>query len=40
LSGQGKIRNFAVINKKKSQSTGSVLLRWVSYCGYFRNNRF
>lgn len=40
LSGQGKIRNFAVINKKKSQNSQSILGRWVSYCGSFKNNRF
>ena len=40
LSGQGKIRNFAVINKKKSQTSQSPLSRWVSYCGSFRGNRF
>jgi hypothetical protein len=40
LSGQGKLRNFAVINKFKSQSSASPLLKWVSYCGYFKNNRF
>jgi hypothetical protein len=40
LAGQGKIRNFAVVNRRKSQPGGSPLLKWVSYCGYFRNNRF
>ncbi len=40
LSGEGKIRNFAVINKKKGQSCSSPLLNWVTYCGNFKNNRF
>ena len=40
LSGQGKIRNFAVINKRKTQGGTSVLSRWVSYCGSFKGNRF
>lgn len=40
LSGQGKLRNVAAVNRRKSQSGSSVLGRWVSYCGYFRNNRF
>lgn len=40
LSGQGKIRNFAVINKLKTHSNTSPLIKWVSYCGYFKNNRF
>lgn len=40
LSGQGRIRNAAVVNRRKSQSINSPLLKWVTYCGYFRNNRF
>jgi hypothetical protein len=40
IFGQGKIRNFAVINKKKSQSSNSPLLKWISYCGDFKSNRF
>lgn len=40
LWGQGKLRNFAVINKKKTTQSKSSLARWVSYCGYFKNNRF
>jgi hypothetical protein len=39
MSGQGKIKNFGVINKTKSQSD-SPLLKWVNYCGYFKSNRF
>ena len=40
LSGQGKIRNFAVINKKKTQGNNSVISKWVSYSGSFKGNRF
>jgi hypothetical protein len=40
MSGQGKIKNFGVINKTKSQSDSSPLSKWVSYCGYFKSNRF
>jgi hypothetical protein len=47
LSGQGKIRNATAVNRKKGQpqnqgqgQTASPLVRWVSYCGYFRSNRF
>lgn len=40
LSGQGKLRNVAAVNRRKSQAGGSLLGKWVSYCGYFRNNRF
>jgi hypothetical protein len=40
LNGQGKIRNATAVNRRKGQTAGSPLLRWVSYCGYFRSNRF
>ena len=29
-----------MVNRRKSQPYSSPLLRWVTYCGYFRNNRF
>jgi len=40
LSGQGKLKNFAVINKKKNQGGHSALTKWISYCGNFKGNRF
>ena len=40
MNGQGKIRNFAVINKKKNIVGSSPLFKWVSYCGFFKSNRF
>lgn len=29
-----------MINKKKSQTNNSPLLKWISYFGFFKNNRF
>jgi hypothetical protein len=29
-----------VINRAKNLASSSPLLKWVSYCGYFKNNRF
>lgn len=41
MEGQGKIRNCAIINKKKSASSSqSSLGKWISYSGEFRNSRF
>ena len=41
MEGQGKIRNCAIINKKKSAcSIQSALGKWISYSGEFKTSRF
>ena len=41
MEGQGKIRNCAIINKKKSAySIQNPLGKWISYSGSFQNSRF
>lgn len=41
MEGQGKIRNCAIINKKKSVcSSQSSLGKWISYSGEFKASRF
>lgn len=43
LNGQGRIKNCAVISKKKREPTtndGPQLHRWISYSGEFRDNKF
>jgi len=52
LAGHGKIRNCAIINKRKNTHNGNenstscktntsgMFNKWISYCGGFRKNRF
>lgn len=41
MEGQGKIRNCAIINKRKTiYSNQTPLGKWISYSGEFRNSKF
>lgn len=41
MEGQGKIRNCAIINKRKTiYSSQTPLGKWISYSGEFRNSKF
>lgn len=39
IEGTGKIRNCAIINKRKSVNT-SCLSKWISYNGEFKGSKF
>lgn len=41
IEGEGKIRNCAIINKRKTiYSNQSLLGKWISYSGQFKNSKF
>ena len=41
IEGRGKIRNCAIINKKKSINVNtSCLSKWISYSGEFKGSKF